>query len=350
MSVVIGIDPHKGSHAAAAVDTSEVVIAELEVRATKRQARQLLAWAESFPTRRWAIESANGHGYLLAQQLVAAGEQVLDVPSTQSARVRVLDSTRSQKNDPNDARSVAIVALRQPGLRTVTTEDHVTVLRILANRHTQLSSLKTQAASRLHAVLAELIPGGLNTEMTPNKASKLLRRVRPVSMVETERKRIAHQLLTEVRRLNNQRIASKARLAVAVQASGTSLTDIYGAGPIVAALLIGHSGDQASATTKPVASFDEFSRTWRSRPTSSPPRRVWPATYRIGCKAMPWWPPRTLSRCTAIRFAHMYFPTLARSCFRSLRRPTWTSCTGRYSKAAEGTATVEPRRRFAMST
>ena len=250
MSVMIGIDPHKGSHAAAAVDNGETVVAELEVRATKRQTRELLAWAERFPIRRWAIESANGHGYLLAQQLVAAGEQVVDVPSTQSARVRVLDSTRSQKNDPNDARSVAIVALRQPGLRAVTTEDHVVILRMLAKRHTQLSSLKTQAAARLHAVLAALIPGGLSTEMTPNKASALLRRVRPASMVETERKRIAHHLLGEVRRLNKERVTSKARLKAAVEASGTTLTNIYGVGPVVASLLIGHTGDVSRFPTR----------------------------------------------------------------------------------------------------
>jgi hypothetical protein len=112
MSVMIGIDPHKGSHAAAAVDAREEAFAEIEVKATRRQTIELLVWAERFSIRVWAIESANGHGYLLAQQLVAAGEHVVDVPSTQSARVRVLDSTRSQKNDPNDARSVAIVALR----------------------------------------------------------------------------------------------------------------------------------------------------------------------------------------------------------------------------------------------
>ena len=83
----------------------------------------------------------------------------------------------------------------------MTAEDHVAVLRMLAMRHKQLSSLKTQAASRLHAVLATLTPGGLSSEMTPSKASRLLRRVRPATMVETERKRIAHQSLAEVRRL-----------------------------------------------------------------------------------------------------------------------------------------------------
>ena len=250
MSVMIGIDPHKGSHAAAAVDAREEALAELEVKATRRQTSELLAWAERFPIRRWAIESANGHGYLLAQQLTTAGEHVVDVPSTLSARVRVLDSTRSQKNDPNDARSVAIVALRQPNLRVVTTEDHVAVLRMLVKRHKQLASLKTQAASRLHAVLATLIPGGLGKEMVVRQASQLLRRVRPTTMVETERKRIAHQLLYEVRRLESELKASKAALALAVEASGTTLTRIYGVGPVVAGLIIGYSGDVSRFPTR----------------------------------------------------------------------------------------------------
>ena len=70
MSVMIGIDPAKGAHAAAAVNDGEEVMAELEVRASRRQTSELLAWAERFPQRSWAIESANGHGYLLAQQRV----------------------------------------------------------------------------------------------------------------------------------------------------------------------------------------------------------------------------------------------------------------------------------------
>ncbi len=250
MSVMIGIDPHKGSHAAAAVDETEMALAEVQVRATRRQTIELLAWAERFPARCWAIESANGHGYLLAQQLVAAGEHVMDVPSAQAARVRVLDSRRSQKNDPNDARSVAIVALRQPGLRIVAAEDHVAVLRMLAKRHKQLASLKTQAAARLHATLAALIPGGMGKEMVVRDASELLRRIRPSSMVEKERKRLAHQHLADLRRLDNEIKASRARLATAVEAAGTTLTDIYGVGPVVAGLLIGYTGDVSQFPTR----------------------------------------------------------------------------------------------------
>jgi transposase len=132
----------------------------------------------------------------------------------------------------------------------VSAEDHVAVLRMLAKRHKQLASLKTQAAARLHAVLAALIPGGLGKEMVPRQASALLRRVRPTSMVETERKRLAQQHLGEVRRLEKELVASKARLRDAVEASGTTLTDIYGVGPVVAGLLIGYSGDVTRFPTR----------------------------------------------------------------------------------------------------
>ncbi len=250
MSVLIGIDPHKRSHAAVAVDGEERVVGELGVRATRRQTQELLGWAERFPKRSWAIESANGLGYLLAQQLVAAGEHVVDVPATLAARVRVLGSTKSQKNDPNDARSVAIVALRQPRLRVVELEDHVTVLRMLVKRHKDLASLKTQAACRLHAILATLVPGGLGKEMVVRQASQLLQRVRPVTSVEDERKRIAHELLGEVRRLERELKASKARLKVAVEAADTTLCDVFGAGAVVAALVIGYTGDVTRFPTR----------------------------------------------------------------------------------------------------
>jgi transposase len=115
MKVLIGVDPHKASHTAVAIDGDENQLSELKVRASKTQCKQLLGWAEVFAERRWAIESAAGLGYLLAQQLVVAGEEVIDVPPTLSARVRVLGSGRSSKNDPNDALSTDIAALRAAG-------------------------------------------------------------------------------------------------------------------------------------------------------------------------------------------------------------------------------------------
>ena len=116
MTVIIGVDPHKASHTAVAVGAEEAELSRKQVRAGPSQATRLVSWAAPFTERTWAIESAGGLGYLLAQQLLAAGEEVLDVPATLASRVRVLGSGRSKKNDPNDALSVAVAALRSRGL------------------------------------------------------------------------------------------------------------------------------------------------------------------------------------------------------------------------------------------
>ena len=89
-------------------------MAKVTVRATRQQEDRLLCWAEPFKERTWAIGSAGGQGYLLAQQLVDVGEYVVDVPPTLASRVRVLGTGRSEKNDPNDAFAVAVAALPGP--------------------------------------------------------------------------------------------------------------------------------------------------------------------------------------------------------------------------------------------
>jgi transposase len=243
--VLIGIDPHKATHTAVAVDKEETQLGELTVKADRDQVERLLKWAIDFPNRRWAIESAHGLGYLLAQQLVAAGEDVVDVPPTLAARVRVLGSGKTQKNDSNDALSTAIAALRAKRLRTVVAEDHSAVLRLLVDHHHDLGSLRTQAVCRLHALVRSLIPGGTGIRLSADRAAAVLRTVRPTGAVDTERKHLALSFVADIRRLDAEIAASKARIVTAVAASGTSVTELYGVGPVVAAFLIGHSGDMA---------------------------------------------------------------------------------------------------------
>ena len=109
-AVMIGVDPHKASHTAVAVSAAEEPLGELRVRACVAQAERLLAWAQAWPQRTWAVEGAGGTGHLLARQLVPAGERVLDVQPRLGARVRLLAAGNVNKNDPNDARSVAFQA------------------------------------------------------------------------------------------------------------------------------------------------------------------------------------------------------------------------------------------------
>ena len=110
--VMIGVDPHKASHPAVAISAAEEPLGELRVRACAGQEERLLAWAAAWPQRTWAVEGAGGLGQLLAQQLLSAGERVLDVPPKLGARVRLLATGDVNKNDPDDARSVAIAVLR----------------------------------------------------------------------------------------------------------------------------------------------------------------------------------------------------------------------------------------------
>ena len=243
MKVIIGVDPHKASHTAVAIGSDEGELASLKLRATRRQVDQLVAWAEPFPARRWAIESAGGLGYLLAPQLVAAGEDVVDVPATLASRVRVLASCRSNKNDPNDARSVAVAALRAPALRSVTVADHTEVLRLLAKRNTDIGKHRTRLVCRLHAPLAELAPGGIAKELNASDADRLLAGLQPATPVEQARHELALELLDDVGRLDAQLKASHRRIRIAVRASGTSLTELFGIGPIIACMLVGYTGD-----------------------------------------------------------------------------------------------------------
>jgi transposase len=240
---IIGIDPHKGSHTAAVIDCDEQVVGKLSVQADRRQRDRLLAWAEPFEPRLWAVEGATGHGALLAQQLVASGERVVDVPAALSARARWLDSGRKDKTDAHDARSAAIVALRHQNLRAVTLEDHRQVLRLLARRHHQLTAARTRAICRLHAVLAEMVEGGLSKNLSAKRAADELRKLRPHDAIGIERKRIAVEFLDEVRRADRALVELHGRIDHVVKAARTSLTDVSGVGPIVACYLIGYSGD-----------------------------------------------------------------------------------------------------------
>jgi len=237
--VMIGVDPHKGSHTAVAIGLSEERLGELQVQACSSQAEQLLGWAAGWPERAWAVEGAAGLGHLLAQQLVAAGERVVDVPPKLAARVRLLQAGDTNKNDPNDAFSVAVAALRSPVPRPVLAEDHAVVLKIWAKRHRDLARLRNQACCRLHAVLCDLVPGGVRKEISAGQAARILEQVSPSDAVLTARCELAGEFLADIRHLDAQLRDTHKKLAAAVRASGTSMTGLFGVGPVIAGTVIG---------------------------------------------------------------------------------------------------------------
>jgi len=240
---MIGVDSHKGSHTAVVIGAGEEQLGKLRVRASASQAQQLTEWAAAWPERTWAVEGARGLGHLLAQQLVAAGERVLDVQPKLGARVRLLASGNTNKNDPNDARSAAIAALRSAACREVKADDHGAVLKVWSKRHRDLGRSRNQVACRLHAVLCELVPGGVRKEITAAHAARILEEAEPSGAVALARWELASDFLEDLRRLDAQMGETKKKLAAAVKASGTTLTDIFGVGPVIAAIVIGEVED-----------------------------------------------------------------------------------------------------------
>ena len=147
------------------------------------------------------------------------------------------------KNDPNDARSVAVAARRSKAGRPVTADDHAAVLKILAKRHRDLARSRNQVACRLHAVLCELVPGGAAGEITAARAARILDQITPETAAAAARHDLATEFLADLRRLDGQRRECATKLAAAVAARGTCLTGLFGAGPVIAGLVIGDVPD-----------------------------------------------------------------------------------------------------------
>ena len=101
--ITIGIDPHKSSLTAVAVDPSGRSLGHRRLLVHAGTLGQLRAWAAGWPVRRFAVEGAYGLGRPIAQQLAAAGEQVLDVPAKLAARVRLLIKGGGRTTDTADA-------------------------------------------------------------------------------------------------------------------------------------------------------------------------------------------------------------------------------------------------------
>jgi transposase len=208
----------------------------------------LRAWAQRWPQRCWAVEGAHGVGRTLAPQLVADSERVVDVPAKLAARVRVLSVGHGRKTDPDDAVSVA--AGSAPSVRQVGIEDHAVVLHLLTNRRDDLVRTRTQTINRLHRLLADLVPAGAGRNLTADGAAALLGQVAAAGAPAMTRRQLAADLVADVRDLDRRIATVEARIIAAVAQSKTSLVELFGVGPVLAAKLLGEVGNIRRYPTK----------------------------------------------------------------------------------------------------
>ena len=171
--MLIGVDPHKSTSTATAVEPdSNREVASIRIDATLREYRRLLTWASRWPQRRWAIENAEGLGRHLASWLLARGEQVVDVPTTATARVRQLSRGGGRKNDRIDAAAAACVAALQGDARPLEAEGTTDALALLDERRANLSQARVRAESAACAV-----PGVTGRRRTHRAVSRGCRQI-----------------------------------------------------------------------------------------------------------------------------------------------------------------------------
>jgi transposase len=243
--VIIGVDPHKLSATIEVVDHQEKFLGSGRFTTDQAGYTAMRTYAKTWPDRVWAVEGANGVGRPLAQRLLEAGEQVVDVPAKLAARVRLFDTGHNRKTDARDAHSIAVVAVRTQGLRALKVDGELEALRMLTDRREALTRRRVQTVCRLQALLAELLPGQAKKDITALQAKKLLASVRPRDVAGKTRRRIAAEELAELVAVDAKIKKATAELKVTVLARDSRLMGLPGVGPVVAARILADVGDVA---------------------------------------------------------------------------------------------------------
>ncbi|MDQ3423978.1 MAG: IS110 family transposase [Actinomycetota bacterium] len=244
--VIVGVDPHKKSVTIEAIDEQGKKMATGRFGTDTRDYKAMLGYArQQWPHHRWAIEGAHGVGRPLAQRLLADGETVVDVPAKLAARVRVFDTGHARKTDATDAHAIAAAALRTPDLRVLAFDEELVALRLLVDRRDELSARRVQTVNRLQRLLTELTPGKAKKDITTLQAKAILATVRPRDLAEKTRRRLAVEQLAELVVVEKKIKTLTKELKVMVLARGSTLMDLPGVGPVVAARILADVGDVA---------------------------------------------------------------------------------------------------------
>lgn len=241
--VIIGMDPHKASNTIAVLDTTENLLTRRRFENSDDGFVEMLTAVAEYPNRVWAVEGANGMGRSIAQRLVGFDERVYDVPAKLATRVRVYSTGHGTKTDHTDALAIARAALHSRHLRIVKPDDETVAIKLLSDRRKELVGLRTQAVCRLHRLLRELIPGGGPALITAEKAFDLVNDLKLDDPAGQMRVEIALEHIEDIMRIDLKIDAVAKRIHAEIKASGTTLTRVYGIGPINAALIIGEVGD-----------------------------------------------------------------------------------------------------------
>src|SRR5215208_2483249 len=286
--IVIGVDVHKHSLTAVAVDEAGRMLDERTVAGANDG---LLAWASSVSDERlWALEDCRQLTRALEGELLAAGEELVRVPPKLMAPERRAGRLRG-KSDPIDALAVARAALREPRLsRPRPDEEPFRELKLLVDHREDLVDERRRAQQRLRWHLHQLDPFFAVPARHLDRPAQLDRVGRWLARHQQDvQVRIARELVSRCRSLTRTIVELDRELDQRTATLAPALLELPGCGALTAAKLLGELGpidrfqsDAQLARHSGVAPLEASSgRVQRHRLDRGGNRQLNAALYRI---------------------------------------------------------------------
>ena len=246
--IVIGVDVHKQSVTAVAVDEAGRMLDDRTVRVGSGE---LLEWAAALAEEPlWALEDCRRLTRWLERQLLVAGQSLVRVPPKLMAPERRAGRGRG-KSDPIDALAVARAALREPDLsRPRADEEPFRELKLLVDHRDAIVDERRRVHQRLRWHLHQLDPTFEVPLRMLARASHLERVSRWLARREQELQvRLARELVASCRSLNRTIVKLDQELEQRVVETAPALLELPGCGAITAAKLLAEIGPIGRFTT-----------------------------------------------------------------------------------------------------
>ena len=238
--IVIGIDPHKQTHTAVAVDraTGEA-LAELTVKARTPGFERLVAWARDLdPDRLFAVEDGRHVSGHLERHLIARGERSVRVPPRMMGEARRSERVWG-KSDPVDATAVARAALRHPDLPEATLAGPEREIGLLVAHREMLVNERTDRICKLRWLLHDIDPDLAPALRTLNRFKTLDRLAETLGgmgrSVQTE---ICLELIGGCREITVRAKELEREINTLVRAQASRLLQIPGCAALTAAKIV----------------------------------------------------------------------------------------------------------------
>jgi transposase len=247
VTLIVGIDVHKHTHAAALIDQRGGLIDALSIANGPNGYRQLIDWLVDHQAADAVIgvESPGSYGRCLVAALAGAGFEVLQVPAWRTHRER--HRRGPGKTDPGDALSIAKVVLtNRDDLGPAEEPELVRALGMLELQRRRFVRDRTQAIQRLRADWTQLDPvaeGGTIRCDRKRELRKLKRIQLGDSLAQRTAARCIRELARDIDDLNHRIHDLDIEIADLLAEHGSPLEDIHGVGSNLAAIIVAQAGD-----------------------------------------------------------------------------------------------------------